>query len=68
MLRVYEFDSSVIPGNPKDWFEVYEEDSIIDPIFTSDSLDETMKFCYSSGQNFEVSTIQAYYNEYGEEV
>ena len=67
MLRVYEFDSSVIPGSCKDWFEVYEEDNVIDAVYFSDSLDKVMKFCYDSGQNFEVNTLQAYYNEHGEE-
>lgn len=67
MLRVYEFDSSIIPGNPADWFEVYDEDNIVDAIFSSESLEKVMKFCYDSGQNFEVNTLQAYYNEFGEE-
>jgi hypothetical protein len=67
MLRVYEFDSSVIPGSYKDWFEVYQDDDVLDAIYLADSLDKAMKFCYDSGQNFEVHTLQAYYNEYGEE-
>lgn len=67
MLRVYEFDASVIPGSYTDWFEVYEEDNVIDAVYFSDSLDKVMRFCYDSGQNFEVNTLQAYYNEHGEE-
>lgn len=67
MLRVYEFDASVIPGSYKDWFEVYGEDNVIDPIYFSDRLDKVIEFCYASGENFEVNTLQAYYNEFGEE-
>lgn len=67
MLRVYEFDHSCMPGVEADFFEVYEEDNVIDAIFFSKSLEKVMKFCYDSGQNFEVHTLQAYYNEFGEE-
>lgn len=67
MLRVYEFDASVQPGAQANNFEVYGEDNVIDAIFYSESLDEVIKFCYDSGQNFEVNTLQAYYNEFGEE-
>lgn len=68
MLRVYEFDHTVMPGVPSNYFEVYDEDNNIDAIFYSYSLDETMKFCYDSGNNFEVNTVEAYYKEHGEEV
>ena len=67
MLRVYEFDASVQPGAKANNFEVYGEDNVVDAIFSSESLDKTMRFCYDSGQNFEVNTLQAYYNEYGEQ-
>lgn len=67
MLRVYEFDASVQPGAQRNHFEVYKEDDVLHTIFYSEYLDEVVSFCYASGHNFEINTLQAYYNEFGEE-
>lgn len=67
MLNCYEFDASVQPGAQANHFEVYTEDEVINPIFYTESLDELVKFCYDSGHNFTIHTVQAYYNEFGEE-
>lgn len=67
MLNVYEFDHSVMPGTKSDFFEVYNEDDVLQPLFISESLDKVAKFCYNRGQNFTVHTLKAYYNEFGEE-
>lgn len=66
MLRMFELDSSVIPGMKKNQWEVYEDNDITGAIFITDSLDTAVKFCYDSGQNFEVNTLEAYYKEYGD--
>lgn len=67
MLQVYEFDANAVPGSYKNWFEVYAEEDILKPLYFSDDIDKVVKYCYDSGQNFEVNTLQAYYNEHGEE-
>lgn len=67
MLNVYEFDSSVQPSTKTNYFEVYKEDEVLEPLFYAETLDKAIKFCYNQGQNFTVHTLQAYYNEFGEE-
>ena len=67
MLNVYEFDASVQPGAQANHFEVYDEDEVINPLFYAESLDEAVKFCYNSGHNFTIYTVEAYYKEYGDE-
>lgn len=67
MINIYEFDHTVQPGALADHFEAYLDEDVLTPIFVSDSLDKTVRFCYDSGHNFTVHTIQAYYNEFGEE-
>lgn len=67
MLNVYEFDASVQPGAQANHFEVYDEDEVIKPLFYADDLDKAVKFCYNSGHNFTIHTIEAYYKEFGEE-
>lgn len=67
MLNVYEFDASVQPGALANHFEVYDEDEVIKPLFYADDLDTAVKFCYAMGDNFTIHTLQAYYNEFGEE-
>jgi hypothetical protein len=66
MLNVYEFDSSVQPGATANHFEVYDNDEVLAPIFYAESLDKAVQFCYDSGHNFTVNTLQAYYKEHGE--
>jgi hypothetical protein len=78
MFNIYEFDHSVMPGEMNDYFEVYSEsDSVnpiyrseyldeVNPIYRSEYLDEVVAFCYASGNEFTVHTLQAYYNENGE--
>lgn len=66
MLNVYEFDASVQPGAQSNHFEIYDEDEVINPMYYAETLDAAVKFCYASGQNFTIYTVQAYYNEYGE--
>lgn len=67
MLNVYEFDASVQPGALSNHFEVYNEDDTLEPLFYAETLDTAVKFCYASGDNFTIHTLQAYYKEYGEE-
>jgi hypothetical protein len=66
MLNVYEFDASVQPGATSNHFEVYDGDEVVSLMFYAESLDTAVKFCYDSGRNFTVHTLQAYYNEHGE--
>lgn len=63
VLKVYEFDSSVQPGATADYFEVHDDEHL-EAIFVSESLDETMRFCYNSGKDFEVFTLEAYRRKY----
>lgn len=67
MLNVYEFDASVQPGATANHFEVYNEQEVVMPMFYAETLDKAVKFCYDSGENFTIYTLQAYYNEFGEE-
>ena len=67
MLNVYEFDASVQPGATANHFEVYSEDEVVTPMYYAETLDKAVKFCYDSGHNFTIHTVQAYYNEFGEE-
>ena len=67
MFNIYEFDGSVQPGAMSDYFEIYDEDNVIKPIFTTESLDKATNFCYALGKNFTVHTLEAYYQEFGEE-
>jgi len=66
MFNIYEFDHSVMPGEMNDYFEVYSESDSVNPIYRSEYLDEVVAFCYASGNEFTVHTLQAYYNENGE--
>jgi hypothetical protein len=36
-------------------------------MFYAESLDKAVSFCYNLGQNFTVHTLEAYYQEFGEE-
>jgi hypothetical protein len=67
MLHIYEFDSSVIPAHAEDWYEVYGEGDVINPLFISTTLDNVIDYCYNSGKEFVVHTLAAYYNENGTE-
>lgn len=67
MLNVYEFDGSVQPGAKGNHFEVYRETpDVIVPLFYAETLDEAVKFCYASGNNFTIHTLEAWEKEYGE--
>lgn len=67
MLNVYEFDASVMPGATANHFEVYDEEDVLDMLFYAETLDKAVNFCYTLGQNFTVHTLEAYYQEFGEE-
>lgn len=67
MLNIYEFDASVIPATMSNWFEVYAEGDNVNAIYVSDKLADVIDYCYNSGYAFTVNTLQAYYNEHGEE-
>jgi hypothetical protein len=62
MLNIYEIDHGSIPAQMSNYFEVYEEITI-NPIFTSDSLDKAKDFCYSTGKDFTVHTLEEYYSK-----
>ena len=66
MLNIYEFDGSVQPGAKGNHYEVYDENKVIDLLFYAETLDEAVKFCYASGNNFTVNTLEAWEKEYGE--
>jgi hypothetical protein len=55
-----------MPEEMNDYFEVYSESDLVNPIYRSEYLDEVVAFCYASGNDFTVHTLQAYYNENGE--
>lgn len=67
LLNIYEFDGSVIPGAMSDWFEVYGEDDNVNAVYVSDKLTDVIAYCYNSGDEFTVHTLEAYYKEHGEE-
>lgn len=66
MLNIYEFDHSATPATMSDYFEVYQDSEVLEPIFISESLDKAVSFCYNLGQNFTVHTLEAYYKEFGD--
>lgn len=64
MLNIYEFDHTVIPQTKNNYFEVYGED-VINPLFSSEYLDNVIAYCYNTGDNFTFHSLEAWEREHG---
>lgn len=61
MLNIYEYDHTALPGTKTNYFEVHLG-SGYSPIFSTESLDRAVEFCYASGHNFTVHTVKSFNN------